>query len=411
MLKLLDKIKSNLRAETNAERDPKGKKRGFALVLVLVMIAVMLPIVSDMNYEAKTEFDLAMNYKHKAEAQALASSAVNFAVIIFDLQKQVESLLKQFNMSNQIEIWDIIPMDTAVLRTFTNAGPFVDIEDVVSSSDVENPKGSATNDEEGENTYAETGDPIFQFPGDFKVEFKGEDTKINLNQLAYGTKGAIIKMLEALIEPEFYDFIFLENTSRAEYVDREELIQNIVDWVDMGDDKYTDGAKYITGGDEQSNYDDFDPEYKVKNSKFDTVQELMMVYGVDDLVFKILEPHITIYSTGKVNVNKANHDMLEGLIRAYAVDKALTVFYNEDAMRELLGKILAKRAQYGFTKLDDFIQACADEGVSLDKSISEIADTTGSVYRIKAIGIKEGVESWVEMIVDREGNIYYYREG
>ena len=202
MMKLLDKIKSSLSSRKCSESEQKAKKRGFALVLVLVMIAVMLPIVSDMNYEAKTEFDIAMNYKHKAEAQALASSAVNFAVVIFDLQKQVESLLKQFDMSNQIEIWDIIPMDTAVLRTFTDAGPFVDIEDVVSKTDVDKPAGAATNDKQGEHTYTETGDPIFQFPGDFKVEFKSEDTKINLNQLAYGTKSAIIKMLEALIEPD-----------------------------------------------------------------------------------------------------------------------------------------------------------------------------------------------------------------
>ena len=62
MLKLLDKIKSSLRLQQRSENEPEGKKRGFALVLVLVMIAVMLPIVSDMNYEAKTEFDLAMNY-------------------------------------------------------------------------------------------------------------------------------------------------------------------------------------------------------------------------------------------------------------------------------------------------------------------------------------------------------------
>ena len=227
MLKLLEKIKSSVRGVNG----PAAKRRGFALVIVLVMIAVMLPIVSDMNYEAKTEFDLAMNYKHKAEARALASSAVNFAVIIFDLQKQVESILRQFDMSNQIEIWDLIPMDTAILRGFTEAGPFVELEDVVSKTDVDKPRGAATNEEAGEHTFAETGDPIFQFPGDFKVEFKGEDTKINLNQLAYGTKSAVIKMLEALIEPEFYDFIFLENTSRREHVDRDELIQNIVDWV------------------------------------------------------------------------------------------------------------------------------------------------------------------------------------
>jgi len=218
-------------------------------------------------------------------------------------------------------------------------------------------------------------------------------------------------MLEGIIEPEFYDFIFLENTSRPEYVERTELIQNIVDWVDVGDDKYTDGDKYISGGDEQSDYDDFEPQYKVKNSRFDTKQELLMVYGVTPVIYRILDPHTTIYSTGKININKATPFMLEALVRAYAVDKASTVFYNEDSMREFLGKILAKKAKDGFSKVNDFISACQTEGVELSKDISKVLDVAGSVYRIKATGIKEGVESWVEMVVDKEGNIYYYREG
>ena len=67
--------------------------------------------------------------------------------------------------------------------------------------------------------------------------------------------------------------------------------------------------------------------------------------------------------------------------------------------------------QHGFSSINDFISACEEEGVALDKSISEIADVTGSIYRIKAVGIKEGVESWVEIVVDGEGNMYYYREG
>lgn len=391
----------------------KSKEKGVALVIVIVMISIMLPIVTDMNYEAKTEFDLAMNYKRKAEAQALASSAVNFAVVVFDLQKQVESILKKFNMGQSIEIWDIVPLDTQLLRSFTTAGPFVDIEDVVTGNNPEEDgkvAGSIQNAETNE-TYTETGDPIFKFPGDFRIEFESEDTKINLNHLAYGSRAAIIKMLEGIIEPEFYDFIFLENTSRHEYVERTELIQNIVDWVDVGDDKYTDGEKYITGGDEQSDYDGFEPAYKVKNSRFDTKQELLMVYGVTPVIYRILDPYITIYSTGKININKASPFMLEALIRAYAVDKAATIFYNEDAMREFLGKILAKKAKDGFSKVTDFIQACMTEGVELGKDISGVLDVAGSVYRIKATGTKEGVESWVEMVVDKEGNIYYYREG
>lgn len=392
----------------------RSTEKGVALVIVVVMIAIMLPIVTDMNYEAKTEFDLAMNYKRKAEAQALAASAVNFATVIFDLQKQVAGVLSSFGVNQKIEIWDIVPFDTQLLRSFTTAGPFVDVEDIVSGDTSEDGEervaGSITNAETDE-TYTETGDPIFKFPGDFRIDFESEDTKINLNQLAYGSKAAVIRMLEGIIEPEFYDFIFLENTSRPEYVERSELIQNIVDWVDVGDDKYTDGEKYISGGDEQSAYDDFIPQYKVKNSRFNTKQELLMVYGVTPLVYRILEPHTTIYSTGKINITKASPFMLEALIRAYAVDKAAQVFYSEDAMRELLGKILAKKAKDGFSKVDDFTRTCLEEGVELSKDISKVADVTGSVYRIKAVGIKEGIESWVEMVVDEEGNIYYYREG
>jgi hypothetical protein len=88
----------------------------------------------------------------------------------------------------------------------------------------------------------------------------------------------------------------------------------------------------------------------------------------------------------------------------------MTVFYNEDAMRELLGKILAKKAQYGFQKVSDFVSACADKGIVLENDVEKLIDVTGRVYRIKATGVKEGVESWVEMVVDKEGNIYYYRE-
>ena len=400
MKKVMEKILSRL----------KKPERGVALLIVAVMITVILPIVTDMNYEARTEFELAMNYKRKAEAQILAQSGVNFAVIIFDLQRQVEGVLKQFGLGQSIEIWDIVPFDTALLRAFTMAGPFVEMEDVMSKTR-DDVKGSMTNEEEGDFMYTQEGDPLFQFPGDFRIEFSTEDDKINLNHLAYGARAAVIKMLEAIIEPDFYDFIFLENTSRKEYVSRVELVQNIVGWVNVGNERYVDGEKYIVGGDQQVLYDRFEPRYRVKNAKFNTIEELMMVYGVNDVIYRILEPHITIYSTGKININKASPMMIEAIIRAYAVDKSLAVFYNEDSMREILGKILAKRARNGFAKPSDFIAACAEEGIELEKDVGRVIDVSNNVYRIRTTGVKDGVESWVEIVVDREGNMFYYREG
>lgn len=374
-----------------------------ALLLIIVILGIMIPLVSDMNYDARTEFEIAMNYKRKAEAKVLARSSVAFAVVIFDLQKQVENALKNFGLP-KIEIWDIIPIDTTMLRTFLGAGPFASIDDLVEKKPP-SPGEKATEGATVESDTAEEGDPLFDFAGDFRITFENEDSKINLNLLDGPAKDAIVRMISAVIEPESYDFIFLENTSRPEYVTREELVGNIVDWVDG------DGERYPNGGDESALYADFTPRYQVKNARFDTVEELRMVYGMDDIIFRLLYPHVTIYSLGKINVNKAHPYVIESLIRAYAADKSMTVFYNQEMMRELMGKILAKRARDGFTKDSELLSILREEGINMTSAVKRVITTEGNIYRIRAVGEKEGVESWVDMVVDRKGNLYYYKEG
>jgi len=383
------------------------RPRGIALLIVVVMIAVMLPLVTDMNDEARTEFELAMTYKKKAEAQVLARSGLAFAAVVFDLQKQVEQLLRSSFLKNlglqRFEVWDIIPFDTKLLRAFT-AGPFAEIGAIVGAPEASPLKGEKR---EGEATTAPLaeGDPLFDFPGDFSLEFENEDTKININLLDSAAKEGIARMLWGIIEPQVYDFLFLENTSRPEFVTRDELIANIADWVD-GDDE-----RYLIGGDERSLYEDFVPRIEVKNARFDTINELRMVYGVTDVVFRLLAPYITIYSSGRINLNKAQPVVLEAVIRSYAKDKTLGLFYNEDLMRELLAKVLAKRAQDGFSRVDDFVAVLREEGVELDPAATSQLTVDGSFYRIRIRGEKDGVEAFIELVSDKNFNIYFYREG
>lgn len=403
MKRLFGKIKAFINRLNN--------EKGIALLLVVVIIAIMLPIVTDLNYEAKTEFEIAMNHKKKAEAMALAHSSVSFAAVVFDLQKQLENAMKNFGIKQSFEIWDIIPFDTALMRSFTDAGPFASLQDIKETKNADgetqpekNNTGGKTGSGSGSAPSAFEGDSLFDFPGDFKLEFQNEEKKININLIETGAKDSIVKMLQGIIEPEIYDFIFLENTSRKEYVTREDLIANIVDWIDGNNEKHG------TGGDEGSQYEKFTPRYKIKNARLDTIDELRMVYGVDDIVFRLLSPYITIYSNGKININKASPEMLEALIRSYARDKSMTIFYNEDMMRELMGKILAKKAKDGFEKAESFIAAVKEEGVELDGAISSVIDSKGRYYRIKAVGTMGEVESWVEMVVDLDGNILFYKE-
>lgn len=370
------------------------------MLIVIVMIAIMLPIAFDMNSNAKVEYELAMQYKKKAEARALAQSGANFAVVVFDLQKQLETSLKQFlgDSAASFEIWDIVPFDTAILREFTAAGPFADITDIYKKEEAEE-KSSGDKGTEGSAAVQkeDEGDPFFEFPGDFSLAFANEDGKINLNMLDSSMSDSIVSILQSMISDDIYDFVFVEGTDRKEFVSREELIANIKDWIDMA------------GGDSPL-YDDFIPSYKLKNARLDTLDELYMVYGVNNVIYKILYPYITIYSTGKINIVKADYQMLEAIIRAYAEDKSLSIFSNEDAMRELMGKVLAERAKTGFTNVDDFISVVSKEGITLNSNVKNILEVKGSIYKIVSTGEKDGVVSTIEMVVDREGNLYYYRE-
>ena len=396
--------------KTVMKRTLSRREKGVAMLLVIVIIAIMLPIVTDMNYEARTEFMIAMNYKQKAETMVLAQSGITFAVTVFDLQKQLESMMKSLggksSSTGSFELWDIIPFDTALLRAFTQAGPFLDMEDMTDKEALKK-QGEENAGTDG----GETGEPIFDFPGDFKLEFTNEDQKINLNSINFGGVRTVTKMLESVIAPDEYDFIFEENTNRPEFVDRIELVQNIVDWIDKDTERYSDNDKYAGGGAEQSLYDDFQPPYQVKNAGLDSIPELRMIYGVNDVIYRLIAPNVTIYSTGKININKASSPMLESLIRAYAKDSALGIFYDRRQMREFMGKVLMRKTRDGWSKPKDFIKSVTEEGVALDRAINKVITTKGRIYRIRSVGSKNGIESWIEIVVDKKGNKYYYRQG
>ena len=87
------------------------------------------------------------------------------------------------------------------------------------------------------------------------------------------------------------------------------------------------------------------------------------------------------------------------------------MFYSEDMMREFMGKVLSRRARDGFNKAEDFVAAVREEGVELDPAVSSQLTAEGSFYRIRVYGERDGVEALIETVVDKNFNIYFYREG
>jgi general secretion pathway protein K len=78
-----------------------------------------------------------------------------------------------------------------------------------------------------------------------------------------------------------------------------DIAASIVDWLDKDDDM-------LTGGAEKNYYEGLSQPIRCHNGDFQSVYELLLVKGMTPALFERLGPHMTIYGTGKVNVNTAD---------------------------------------------------------------------------------------------------------
>ena len=122
-----------------------------------------------------------------------------------------------------------------------------------------------------------------------------EEGKININTANYKTIAKLIDMVTDMGKKRSDD-----------------LAAAIVDWRDTDDFPLINGA-------ESKYYTSLKNPYFCKSSRFEVMQELMLVKGMTDEIYKSIEPYIALYGTGKVNMNTAG----ETVFRALGMDGAL----------------------------------------------------------------------------------------
>jgi type II secretory pathway component PulK len=90
------------------------------------------------------------------------------------------------------------------------------------------------------------------------------------------------------------------------------VVNAIADWADR-DDRVNE-APGLAGGAEDA---DYKGDYKVKNGKYATVAELLLVHGVTDDLFKLLAPQITVYGDTKINLCQASDEMIKAFVNRF----------------------------------------------------------------------------------------------
>ena len=225
--------------------------------------------------------------------------------------------------------------------------------------------------------------------GTISLTMEDEERKINLNNLIMSLGKApndqnvavFRRLLEILgIDPSVADAV--------------------LDWLDNDESPRVGGA-------ESSYYMALPYPYKSKNDLFDTVEELRLVRGVTPEVFDKLRPFVTVYSSGKVNINTAPKEILMAL----SAGQGETNFGEIDD--KMADAIIASRQDKPFrsvtTLKSDLTAVSPVLGNIYGTIFKDLIDVRSTNFHVRATGDVFGTVRTIDTVGPRTGNVIQWR--
>ncbi len=189
--------------------------------------------------------------------------------------------------------------------------------------------------------------------GSVSVLIQPENSRMNINSMIHATDRDLT----------FETWSPLLETAGVPREQRDALVDCLVDWVDEDEFTHLNGA-------ESAYYETLDPPYKSKNGPLDTVDELFLVKGFNEIiketgttVYHAIAPFLTTYSEDqKININSAS---AETLTAVFEIDSIIA----ENIVAERIGKdgIEGTEDDEPFRDIDDLLMRVP----ILDKSIED----------------------------------------
>jgi len=283
------------RMRTPMRRDRKG----IALIIAMATVAILSLSITEFAYQTRVNVFIAANARDDLKAYYLAKSGMNIGVVILAFQFELEKdpLIGRFMKRSNFQLYPLMnlfltPFNTGSLQT---------------------PVGGL------ELSQGATG--FGGFHGSFDVHIEPEEGKINLNSFSKGTRNqALLTQLCLLTFGEQHDDLFETEigSGGGQKIEREQLVSNIVDWVDEDDQRSLLNEFCVpegtSSGDEGGPYARSDVNYEVKNAKMTTIEELRMVDGVSEAFMQRFADSFTVYPVDKVNLNLANFWVVQSLL-------------------------------------------------------------------------------------------------
>lgn len=300
-----------------------------ALVVVMTVITMLAIYVSEMLQNTSTAFQVAVAERDRLKAEYIAVSGINLTRLLIVNEPVINKAVAPFyglafngRKPPQINIWDFAG---ELLSPFTNMDLAKDMGSAIDFDQMEGARGMGGTLE------------VVAVPENAKINidkalFKGGDAaRLNMADQLYALMGGMV--------PESpYDAVFERPDAEGQYSTRLDIISAVLDWWDedqtrtVYEPRDVGGGAIANAGSEDDSYSQYRDPYQVKNTHFDSIEELRMVRGIsDDFWATFIEPdptdpksrNITIYGSGAVNVNEAPPTVLHSRMCVFAPQQPL----------------------------------------------------------------------------------------
>jgi general secretion pathway protein K len=312
-------------------RKKRSRERGVALILVLGALTILAVMLTDFQDETSAELGSALSARDGLKAEYAARSAISLSRLLIAAEPTIRksliflSFMFPGGSPPQIPVWQFADQMLGAFNDSSGQAKFSALASV--------------NMEKGKKLGLEG--------AGFDIEIIDEDAKINMNTGARDplSQQRLASQIMALIGPLQYEPMFTERDGDGQYSDRLQTCSAIIDWSDFDVTQATCDLLRAAQGPsltpEDSFYQMLDPPYFRKNAPYDSLEELHNVRGVsDDFWSTFIDPdpndpmrrNVTVWGTGKVNVNTANPQTLYAIICNPQNGAALTAKMCTDPM-------------------------------------------------------------------------------
>lgn len=165
------------------------------------------------------------------------------------------------------------------------------------------------------------------------------------------------------------------------------LTDALIDWIDPDSDRRPQGA-------EDPYYLSLPHPYHCKNAPLDSLDELALIKGFTPAVIKAISPYVTIYGSGKININTASAAVIESLASQMDQDTAEA--------------IVARAKAQPFQSIDDLKKLPNMD--TLYGFIYLYISVTSRYYLIRSSSLVNDGSRTIEAVVDKQGDILRYEK-